>query len=1153
MASCSTADQKHRGGVTLPSLPEPGQVVEVRGSTWAATDVVVQGLSRSPADEATASPPVLQHEVNLQSLDEDRMGEELRVIWELEVGHTVLPDQGLPEEITPEGFDDPRAVGALVDAVRWGAVTSADPKRFQSPFRAGVTLEPYQLEPLRRALAAPRTNLLLADDVGLGKTIEAGLVVEELLLRHRARSVIIVCPPSLSLKWREEMRDKFGLDFIIVNAAALAETRRTHGLAANPFRLYPRIIVSMAWLPRVTAQRLLRDVLAEARRSASARRYAFDVLVVDEAHHAAPAAPTATAQGRGYAVDSRRTIALRRLAEHCEHRLFLSATPHNGYTESFTALLEMIDSRRFSRGAEIDRSALAEVAVRRLKTQITGSRAFHERVLQTLPFTPAAEEEARFALLDAMLKDSARERGQKRLSIAALLLKKRFLSSPWAFARTMSRYLETSVGNREWVEDDSYYAEIMGSGQSDEEEGLDEQPEFEALRAAKADDPLAAAKESQVEDLIAWAQGFQHRPNSRLEALINFLAAVCRPDGRTWTNERVVVFTEYADTVEWLVEVLRSRGYDERRLGVIQGSTQREQREALRFAFTEDPSKEPIRVLVATDAAGEGIDLQDHCHRLINFDVPFNPSRLEQRIGRIDRYGQAHPPEIFSFIPVASPSSTSGSSAMAALPGLADTGRPGSSGGSALLSGDLEFVGRLVEKVATTRSDLGAVNPLVDTEASRRFLGASFGRATARSADEEAVNKVMAGSVSMNRQLTELARTYEARREELHLSPGACRRVVDEALRLTRQPLLIEDGDERTDAPLFRIPRLAPAWQGALAGLDTVNAPGQWRPITFTELDGADRERLGRDVVPIHLGHALMQKAARVLRSSVLSSEHALNRVTAVVVPDWETTCVASVARLVLVGRGGLRLHEEVFVTGLRLRGQNLAEEKVHDLLDRVLDGDDLLAADAPVREQLARAWMQEGTRMRERLTTEMGRRAERQADRVKDQLASRCQDDTDRARQIFAAFRRNLQDSLRAVRESQDDGQDALFTLVTDEQRRQRARDIRAMEERLDALDEEETREVDGIQERYRDIRPYVSQVALVFAVSGKDAEQWQQAADLTHSGGEGTSDAGEVSNTGADSNASDTGDTAEASDTGNVGDAAGHSAADDSQEAGA
>ena len=1085
-----------------PALPEPGQVVEVRGSTWAATDVVVQGLSRSPADEATAAPTGLQHEVTLQSLDEDRMGEELRVIWELEVGHTVLPDQGLPEEITPEGFDNPGTIGALVDAVRWGAVTSADPKRFQSPFRAGITLEPYQLEPLRRALAAPRTNLLLADDVGLGKTIEAGLVVEELLLRHRARSVIIVCPPSLSLKWREEMRDKFGLDFTIVNAAALADTRRAHGLAANPFRLYPRIIVSMDWLPRVSAQRLLREVLADARRSTSARRYAFDVLVVDEAHHVAPAAPTATAQGRGYAVDSQRTIALRQLAEHCEHRLFLSATPHNGYTESFTALLEMIDPRRFSRGAEIDHSALAEVAVRRLKTQVEGARAFHRRVLNTLPFTPSAEEEERFALLDALLKDSARERGHRRLGIAALLLKKRFLSSPWAFARTMSRYLEASAGNREWTEEDSYYAEIMGSGQSDEEEGLAEQPEFEALRAAKSDDPLAAATGSQIEDLITWAQGFQYRPNSRLEALIDFLAAVCRPDGRTWTNERVVVFTEYADTLEWLVAVLRSRGYNENRLGVIQGSTPREQREALRFAFTEDPAKEPIRVLVATDAAGEGIDLQDYCHRLVNFDVPFNPSRLEQRIGRIDRYGQVHPPEIFSFIPVA---------------GSRD---------SNLLNGDLDFVGRLVEKVATTRSDLGAVNPLVDAEVSRRFLGASAKRTTARSADEDAVNKVMAGSVSMNRQLTELARTYEERREELHLSPGACRRVVDEALRLTRQPLLIETGDERTDAPLYCVPQLAPAWQGALAGLDTVRAPGQWRPITFTELDGQDRECLGRDVVPIHLGHALMQKAARVLRSSVLSSEHALSRVTAVVVPDWETTCVASVARLVLVGRGGLRLHEEVFVTGLRLRGQNLAEEKVHDLLDRVLDGDDLQAAGAGVREHLARAWMQEGTRMRERLTAEMGKRAERQADRVRDQLESRCKDDAERARGIFAAFRRNLQDSLRAIRQSEDDRQDALFTLVTDEQRRQRARDIRAMEERLDALDEEEAREVADIQERYRDIRPYVSQVALVFAVSGKDAAQWEQTAGLFRSIGGSAADAGG---------------------------AAGHPAAEDSEEAGA
>ena len=171
---------------------------------------------------------------------------------------------------------------------------------------------------------------------------------------------------------------------------------------------------------------------------------------------------------------------------------------------------------------------------------------------------------------------------------------------------------------------------------------------------------------------------------------------------------------------------------------------------------------------------------------------------------------------------------------------------------------------------------------------------------------------------------------------------------------------------------------------------------------------------------------------------------------------------------------------------------------------------------------------------MRERLTAEMGKRAERQVDRVRGQLASRCQDDADRAHGIFAAFRRNLQDSLRAVRQSEEEGQEALFTLVTDEQRRQRDRDVRAMEERLDALDEEEAREVAGIQERYQDIRPYVSQVALVFAVAGRDAEQWEQEAAPSRHGAGGA----------AEGDATGTADT---------GDTAGHVAAEDSKEAGA
>ena len=1042
-----------------PALPEPGQVVEVRGSTWAATDVVVQGLSRSPADEATAAPTGLQHEVTLQSLDEDRMGEELRVIWELEVGHTVLPDQGLPEEITPEGFDNPGTIGALVDAVRWGAVTSADPKRFQSPFRAGITLEPYQLEPLRRALAAPRTNLLLADDVGLGKTIEAGLVVEELLLRHRARSVIIVCPPSLSLKWREEMRDKFGLDFTIVNAAALADTRRAHGLAANPFRLYPRIIVSMDWLPRVSAQRLLREVLADARRSTSARRYAFDVLVVDEAHHVAPAAPSAAGGGRGYAVDSQRTRALRRLADKCEHRLFLSATPHNGYTESFSALLEMLDPRRFARGASIDFTALEEVTVRRLKSQIT-DKDFRRRRVEVLPYEPSGEEERAYAELDSLLRSSGRARGRRNLDIAALLLKKRFLSSPWAFAQTLEGYLAPALpaGGADWFDNDDYYTEVMGSGQSDEEEGLIAQPELDTLLATRGSDPLSAATREQLEDLAQWARGYQSRPDSRLEALVSMLDAVCRPDGRTWTNERVVVFTEYADTLDWIVSVLRQQGYGER-LAVIRGSTSAEEREDIRARFNADPAEEDVRVLVATDAAGEGIDLQTYCHRLVNFDVPFNPSRLEQRVGRIDRYGQRETPAIFYLAPVAT--------------------------GKGLYAGHQDFLGRLAEKIATETRDLGAVNPLIDEQITTRFLGRSLRKAPARGHDEKAIDSALAGSGRLNQQLTALARGYKRTKADMHLTPQAGRRVVDEALTMTHQPPLEEVGSELTDASVFAVPDLARSWQDAVAGLDTRLQPGRLRPVTFNEEAGRVP-----GIVHVHLGHPLMRKSTRILRANLFSPHSEVNRVTAVVLPGLEHSCAASMSRLVLVGRGGLRLHEQVFVTGVRLRGHRIAEETLHEVLDRSLDPGSYRLAGPEVRSHLAALW-NDGGHLRTRLVEETARRAQSLQAGVHQSLDERCQADLDRVHGIFAAFRANLTDSLAHLH-AQEREQQAMLDLWSGEQRQQRARDIRAMEDRLENLAGEETREEAAVRSRYEDVRPYVSSVALVLAVTEEDAETW-------------------------------------------------------------
>jgi len=1040
--------------VASPSLPETGQVVEVRGSTWAVANVQAQGLPLSPADDATTQ---LNHVIDLQSLDEDRLGEQLSVVWELEVGKTVTPAQGLPEQIYPQGFDDPVTLAGFVDAMRWGAVTSADPNRYQAPFWSGVAVEAYQLEPLRRALASPRANLLLADDVGLGKTIEAGLVLQELFLRHRARTTVIVCPPSLSLKWQEEMRDKFGLQFTIVNSELMAQVRRSHGLQANPFLLYPRVIVSMAWLPQVRAQRLLRDVYAQSTSPKSGKRFAFDVLIVDEAHHVAPASPSAVASGRGYAVDTQRTVAVRQLADKCEHRLFLSATPHNGHPESFTALMEMIDPRRFSRGALLDSKALKEVTVRRLKTDLKG-KGFKARQVKPLPFTPDDSEQEMFKLLDEIVTRSAKLNGAKPGGdIVAMLLKKRFLSSPFSFGMTLSHYV-SSKARRGLT--DAEYDDIFGEGQSDEEEGLWEHDEAERLRESKVSDPLSAAEPDQLDKLAQWGLGYESRPDSRLQALLGFLDAVCRPDGRHWTNERVVVFTEYAHTVEWLERVLTQHGYGDR-LAVIEGSTPTEEREYIRSQFTADPSEEPVRVLLGTDAAGEGIDLQTHCHRLVNFDIPFNPSRLEQRIGRIDRYGQTQEPLVFHFVP--------------------DTK-------SSTYGADADFMARIAKKVAQVEKDLGSVNPVIaiGEEIQQHFTRGAPAKRKSKGEDPNAViNTALAGEMELNARLTQLEQHFDESRSDLHLEPDNLRRVVDTALRINHQSPLIPIGDQYTDAEVFEIPTLTSGWHDSLKGLDTRLKPGVLRPITFDAAAAQGRS----DLVYIHLGHPIVQKAQRLLRSSLFSVDSTLNRVTAVVVDDLPESFVAAVTRMVLVGRGGLRLHEEVFLAGVRLKGRRaMAEEKAEAALDQTLDAHNLRLADKRVLAQLCDMWNVADAPLRARLEESMQSRASRRHQLVMGQLTQRQQSDTQRARDIFAAFRANLRDSLGRLRSQQAEA-DAM--LWPDEQQKQRQRDIDAMKRRLDELDDEETREIEAITARYAEVKPHTSAAAVVFALTHEDAEK--------------------------------------------------------------
>ena len=395
--------------------------------------------------------------------------------------------------------------------------------------------------------------------------------------------------------------------------------------------------------------------------------------------------------------------------------------------------------------------------------------------------------------------------------------------------------------------------------------------------------------------------------------------------------------------------ILAQRGYRNGiELATIQGSTDPDDRADIRARFTAPPDKHPVRVLVATDSAGEGIDLQDYCHRLVNFDIPFNPSRLEQRIGRIDRYGQQNVPEIYQLTPA--PPTTK-------------------------YARDLRFLIDIVTgKIKQVAADLGSVNQVIDVDAEiQEHLTGRKGRRSAGGNGSAIIGRVLAGGQDgLDRTLTELSRTYDEQKARMHLTPANARRVVDTALTLTAQPPLNNVGDDRTDAEVFAIPALGPAWQLALRGLDTRLKPGELRHVTFDDRAAAGRE----DLVHIHLGHALLQRSARTLRSALFSVDSPVHRVTAVVADGLPQSCVAAVSRLVLVGRGGLRLHEEVFLTGIRIRGQAMAEEKVEAVLDKTLDAEDLMLADEAVRRALAELWNHDGSPLRTRLLTAMTRKA---------------------------------------------------------------------------------------------------------------------------------------------------------------------------------
>ena len=535
-------------------LPRAGDIVHARHRQYLVSDV-------TPATRHGESTRVA-----MVCLDDDAQGRPLDIFWELELGARVLaPETHGLGAVTR--LDPPRHFAAYLHALRWNSVTATDARLFQAPFLAGIRLFNHQLTPLKRALEMPRANLFIADDVGLGKTIEAGLVLQELLLRQRVENVLIVCPASVTLQWQSEMQKKFGLHFELYDRRFVARRHQERGFGVNPWTTHNRFIISYQTLRRPEYRDPLLAHLGERARKS--------LLILDEAHTAAPASTSR------YAIDSRVTRVIRDVAPRFEHRLFLSATPHNGHSNSFSALLEILDPQRFTRGIAVTPEARDAVMVRRLKKDLRtlGTGSFPDRRVVELALEHrdgqwwqrddrdatvalgASSRAVEVELSHLLAEYTALARPAKGPGrLVFVNLQKRLLSSVEAFARTLQ-----------------LHARGLGRGGAaidnpvlDDEEDLDDDTRDELDAAAdegrsRALPAATGRARALLDEMLAIAEAHRHAPDGRFLSLVRWMREhQCAGLGETrakkaaWSDRRVLLFTEYGDTKRWLVNLLNA-------------------------------------------------------------------------------------------------------------------------------------------------------------------------------------------------------------------------------------------------------------------------------------------------------------------------------------------------------------------------------------------------------------------------------------------------------------------------------------------------------------------------------------------------------------------------------------------------------------------
>ena len=701
---------------------------------------------------------------------------------------------------------------------------------------------------------------------GLGKTIQAGLVLEELLLRRRIRRILVLCPAMLQRQWKYELRRKFNLEFEVIDSDSTFQLRRRLGIDTNPWKAFPRIITSMDYLrmPDVLQQFLQASGAgpdAETNGKRISPHAAWDLLILDEAHHFAPQSGSRASQ---------RTKMLREIRFLFEHRIFASATPHNGKTVCFTGLLELLDPIRFQMTVDMndqDKANLNEVRIRRLKDDINKQSLRPPFAEQLDPVPLPIQLSPQEVNLYAALREY-RKHGHATLNEATpaerwlsqfiySLLTKRLLSCPLAFARTWWRHLEEDAEENQTSLFDM--ARVSAEKAEEQTRSDDEKSvlEEDAARYSGAwfrsqgkvvgslQEKVNKALEKvgldrrTVEDqgkLAALAK----KSDSKTDALVQWVKKNLFVNGKIRDDERLIIFTEYKETLFYLEKRFLQEGFDINNMRLLYGGMNADEFEGVKAQFEDRTAA--VRLLLATDAASEGINMQEECRWIIHYDIPWSPSKLQQRNGRVSRYGQWRDVSIHYF--------------------RCDQEE------------DMDFLYKVAEKVEQVRQDLGSVERVFDAAIQRHFqgkptkieeIGLFVDQQIATSpAGNELGHATPKEITDYTKRAKELLESTDAR---LGISPEALANILQAAIAVEGQGSL----EEIVGKPGFYRLKPPPRWEGLARQTLTVGSRTDRMELVFDtslveeDISGRRVLRLKKHQVLMRLAHPIMRQAMATL------------------------------------------------------------------------------------------------------------------------------------------------------------------------------------------------------------------------------------------------------------------------------------------------